>query len=254
MSTDEGLLRDAYLAVMTGTRRALDGTALLRSWDRRAAEHPRSRLAHLRTLLAVHNAGDLVAMDLPWWTYESIDIVESFLRRRGGDARAFEYGSGASTVWLARRCATVDAVEHDTRWSEQVRDLLSTTAGLRCQPSLHVPGVPVSASPLVASGAPGGSGLDFDAYVRTIDDVTGEFDLVLDDGRARPQVLLHVLDRVADGGIVLLDDAQRPRYRAAVDEAVSRGWHVRRTRGATPCQPLPRETVLLSRDRAALGG
>lgn len=254
MATDEGLLRDTYLAVMTGTRRALDGTALLHSWDRRAASHPRTRVAHLRTLLAVHNASDLVRMDLPWWTYDSIDTVESFLRARGGDARAFEYGSGASTMWLARRCSAVDAVEHDTRWSEAVRELLRTTAGLRCTPALHVPAVPVSASPLVASGAPSGHGLDFDAYMRTIDDVPGEFDLVLVDGRARAQVLLHVLDRVADGGLVLLDDAQRPRYRAAVDAAVARGWYVRRTRGATPCQPFPRETVLLSRDRAALDG
>lgn len=254
MSTDSGLLRDVYLKVMTGTRRQLEGTTVLRSWDRRAAAHPRSRLAHLRTLLAVHNAEDLVRMDLPWWTYEAIDVVDGFLARREGRARVFEYGSGASTLWLARRAGQVDAVEHEAGWAERVRVLLASTPGLRTSPTVHVPEVPRSAAPVVGSGAPSGAGLDFDTYVHAIDRVDGEMDLVLVDGRARSEVLLHVLDRVAPDGLVLLDDAQRPRYLPAVEEAARRGWTVRWTRGATPCQPLPRATVLLARDPAVLLG
>lgn len=254
MSRDQGLLREVYLGAVTRTRSSLEGTSLLRSWDRQVAANPRSTSAHLRTLLAVHNAEDLVRMDLSWWTYAAVDAVDALLARLGGQARVFEYGSGASTVWLARRSGSVDAVEHDEAWAERVRELLAATPGLRCEPVVHVPVVSTSPAPLVPSGAPSGRGLDFDAYVRAIDSTTGEFDLVLVDGRARSDVLLHVLDRVGDGGVVLLDDAQRPRYRAAVDEAARQGWQVRRTRGATPCQPLPRETVLLSRDPAALDG
>lgn len=247
MALDSGLLRDSYLAVATRARDALDGTAALAAWDRRAASRPRSRTAHLRTLLAVHNADDLVAMDLPWWTYQSIDVVDGFLRGHDGGARVFEYGSGASTLWLARRCGSVDAVEHHAAWADRVRALVAGTQGLRCTPTLHVPPVPASSDPVVPSGAPSGQGLDFDAYVRTIDEVDGEFDLVLVDGRARGAALLHALDRVRPDGLVLLDDAQRARYLPPVEEARRRGWHALRTRGATPCQPLPRETVLLSR-------
>lgn len=247
MALDSGRLRASYLAVATRARGALDGTPVLAAWDRRAAADPRSRTAHLRTLLAVHNADDLVAMDLPWWTYQSIDVVDGFLRGHADGARVFEYGSGASTLWLSRRCASIDAVEHDAEWAGRVRALAAGTPGLRCTPTLHVPAVPRSSVPVVASVAPSGGGLDFDGYVRTIDDVAGEFDLVLVDGRARGAALLHALDRVALHGLVLLDDAQRARYLPPVEEARRRGWHVLRTRGATPCQPLPRETVLLSR-------
>lgn len=252
MALDQGRLRDSYLAAATRARGALDGTPVLTAWNRRAAARPRSRTAHLRTLLAVHNADDLVAMDLPWWTYQSIDVVDGFLRGRGGQATAFEYGSGASTLWLARRCASVDAVEHDASWAQRVRELVDASTGLRSVPTLHVPPVPRSDSPAVPSGAPSGAGLDFDRYVRTIDDVPGSFDLVLVDGRAREAALLHALERVAPDGLLLLDDAQRKRYLPAVEEARRRGWHVQRTRGATPCQPLPRETVLLSRAPATL--
>ncbi|MFC5380249.1 class I SAM-dependent methyltransferase [Aquipuribacter nitratireducens] len=254
METDSGPLRAGYLAVATGARRALDGTALLRRWDARAAAAPRSRTAHLRTLLAVHNAEDLVALDLPWWTYEAVDAVDDFLRTREAP-RAFEYGSGASTVWLARRCDAVDAVEHQAGWAERVRQLLAEAPGLRCTPVLHVPEIPAVPSGRTArtpSRAPSGTGLDFDGYVRTVDAVEGTVDLLCVDGRAREAALLHALDRVADDGLVLLDDAQRERYHAPVASAVERGWYARRTRGATPCQPLPRETVLLSRDRDVL--
>lgn len=254
MSRDQGLLRDVYLGGMTRARRGLDGTRLLRAWDRQVAANPRSASAHLRTLLAVHNAEDLVGMDLPWWTYQAVDAVESFLRGHDGRARVFEYGSGASTVWLARRAGSVDAVEHEAGWAARVRQLLAGTPGLRCTPTVHVPVVAPSARPVVASGAPSGQGLEFRDYVHAIDTVPGEFDLVLIDGRARAEVLRHVLDRVGPGGLVLLDDAQRTRYTVAVDQALGLGWHVRRTRGATPCQPVPRETVLLSRDPSALGG
>ncbi len=246
---DAGPLRSAYLGAVTTARRGLDGTTLLRGWDARAARRPRSPLAHLRTLLAVHNAEDLVALDLPWWTYQAIDHVSGFLAGRGYQARVFEYGSGASTLWLARRCTSLDAVEHHGEWAGRVRGLVAETPGLRCTPTVHVPEVPQAPAGGrgVSSGAPSGQGLDFSAYVDVVHDVGGLFDLVTVDGRARGASLLASLQHVAPDGLLLLDDAQRPRYRDAVRQAEVMGWHSLRTRGATPCQPLPRETVLLSR-------
>lgn len=247
---DSGPLRSAYLGAVTAARRGLDGTALLRGWDARTVRAPRSRLAHLRTLLAVHDAADLVRFDLPWWTYQAVDHVSGFLAGRGYEARVFEYGSGASTVWLGRRCSSLDAVEHHVDWADRVRALVQEAPGLRCTPTLHVPPVPAVAPGAVArvpSGAPSGRGLDFAAYVDVVHDVGGLFDLVTVDGRAREASLLASLEHVAPDGLLLLDDAQRPRYRDVVRQAEAQGWYSLRTRGATPCQPVPRETVLLSR-------
>lgn len=246
MTPESGPVLAAYLAVMRAIRAALDRTSLLERWTAYATENPGSLLAHLRTLLAVHNASDLVRLDLPWWTYEAIDVVDAFLAGRP-EARVFEYGSGASTLWLARRAASVDSVEHHSAWAGQVEDLLSSTDDLMSRPRLHIPPVAPSHTPRVASASPRGRGLEWGGYVDVIDEVEGPLDLILVDGRAREACLLRALDRVADDGLVLLDDAQRKRYRAALATAESRGWDVLRTRGATPCQPLPRETVLLTR-------
>lgn len=252
LDTDSGPIRAAYLGVVRATRRALDDTAVLRAWDRRAAERPRSTTAHLRTLLAVHNAADLVAMDLPWWTYEAIDLVDDFLDRRGGTARVFEFGAGASTVWLARRAGRIDAVEHHPEWAEWVRHLLSEAKGVTAEVAIHVPPVPLTDRPFLPSASPSAKGLDFSRYVAVLDEVEDPpFDLVLIDGRAREESLRRALGRVREDGLVLLDDAQRERYRPALREAGAAGWEVTITRGRTPCQPLPRETAILRRRQTA---
>lgn len=247
---DSGPLRSIYLGAATRLRHRLEGTALLGRWDQYAVRHPRSSLAHVRTLLAVHNAADLVMLDLPWWTYQAIDHVGGFLAGRGHDARVFEYGSGASTLWLARRCTSLDAVEHHAEWADRVRQLASSASGLRCRPTVHVPPVPAvpeGRTARVPSQAPSGRGLDFCSYVDVVHEVGGLFDLVTVDGRAREASVLAALEHVAPDGLLLLDDAQRTRYRSVVQRAEAAGWHSLRTRGATPCQPVRRETVLLSR-------
>jgi predicted O-methyltransferase YrrM len=252
LDTDSGPLRSVYLGVVRATRRALDGTAPLRAWDRRAAAEPRSLMAHLRTLLAVHNAEDLVAMDLPWWTYEAVDAVDAFLAQRGGTARVFEFGSGASTVWLARRSGRVDAVEHDPDWAERVRQLLTTAKDVTAEVTVHVPTVARVPVPALPSGSPSAQGLDFTEYVAVLDEVGGDaFDLVLVDGRAREESLRRALQRVREDGLVLLDDAQRERYGPVLAEAAAAGWDVTVTHGRTPCQPLPRSTALVRRRRGS---
>lgn len=241
----EGTMRAAYLGVMHRLRDGFDGTGLLAAWDRAAQQRPRAALAHLRTLLGVHRADDLVALDLPWWTYRAIDTVTGFLAASGGRARVFEYGSGASTVWLARRAATVTSIEHHPAWAAHVREMLAAQ-GHDNAVVHHVP-ARASTAPAVASGAPSGTGLDFAEYVAAIDAHPGPYDLVVVDGRARGPALVGALQDVAEDGMAVLDDAQRTRYQPWLDRARAAGWDVERHRGTAPCEPLPRDTATLTR-------
>jgi hypothetical protein len=53
--------------------------------------------------------------------------------------------------------------------------------------------------------------------VSTIDRFEDEsFDLVLVDGRARVAAVRHAMPKVRPGGLLVLDDAERPRYREAI--------------------------------------
>lgn len=241
----DGQARTAWIATMQAIRAGLDDTAVLARWDDRAAAHPGGMAAHARTLLAVHNADDLVALDLPWWTYDGIATVAAFLAARGPHATAFEYGSGASTVWLARRAARVTSIEHVPGWADRVRALLA--AHDLTNATVRVVEAPPSTDPVVGSEAPSGVGHDFADYVAALDDDPGPHDLVVVDGRARVACLERALATVAPDGMVVVDDAQRARYQDAFDAVADAGWRVERHRGLAPCEPLPRDTVTITR-------
>ena len=199
----------------------------------------RPSLRHLRTLFAIYDAEDLSYLDLPWWSYAAIRRIEEFLRGRP-EAKVFEFGAGASTTWLARRAGTVISVEHDTEFATTVSRLVAGHGNVTL---LKVPADPVTGeAPRTPSQRRGHEGLDFTRYVATIDDLDRHFDLIVIDGRARLRCLDQAKKHLAPGGLIVFDDVQRSRYRAALrypnlDATVYRGFG--------PCLPLPTSTAVL---------
>ena len=230
-----GAVKHAYAGAAQGVGRGLTSVGVL------SAEPPprRSRMRHwLFSLTKVHDSGAMVELDVPWWTYRAIDEVELWLTARPRPARVFEYGSGASTVWLARRSAEVHSVEHDTGFAAVMGGLLAEVpnASLRvCPPT-------PATRPAVPSAKEGYAGQDFASYVAAIDEEDGEFDLVVIDGRAREACLERALPRLAEGGIVVFDNTRRRRYRRAIESAPVVEL---RLPGLTPTLPYPDQTSLV---------
>lgn len=227
-------VKKLYVRLARALRAVLAATGLLGLLDRWAA---RSRTgAWIRSLLGIYDAADLVQLDTPWWTYAAADIVDARLAARPG-ARVFEWGSGASTVWLARRAARVTAVEHDVEWAELVRGMVPENATVRVVRP-ETPAVPV-----VTSSRAGCEGMDFSRYVAAIEG-EGPFDLIVIDGRAREACLVPALEHLHPDGVIVFDNVDRVRYRNAI-AAVADRVDVRWTRGRTPGLPYPTRTALL---------
>jgi predicted O-methyltransferase YrrM len=185
----------------------------------------------------------MVRMDLAWWSYPAMRRVDEFLSSRPG-ARIFEYGAGASTLWLAKRAGQVDSVEHDGQWAETVRELLVDTTG---NVKLHaVPPIAATADTVVRSGRAGHTDLDFADYVSTIDEVGGPFDLIVVDGRARVDAFRRALDHLADDGVVVFDNIRRKRYWEVL--SAMPGLRIELLKGGTPTLPYPTTTGLIWRD------
>ena len=199
------------------------------------------RIRHwVHTLPLVYDWRALSELDVPWWTYRASAAVDAWLRARHEPVRAFEYGAGASTFWLARRVAEVHSVEHDRTFAASLAPALTAHVAA----SLHVvPAVPAS-HPAVPSAKEGHRGLDFANYVAAIDDLPGDFDLIVIDGRAREACLGAALGRLRDDGLIVFDNSLRSRYRAAIRTA---GLRERRYFGLTPTLPYPEQTSLLTR-------
>ena len=191
----------------------------------------------LRSLVAIHDLDELARLDVPWWTFASSDRVAAHLRTRPG-ARVFEWGSGASTLWLAARAGSVHSVEHDAGWAQALAPRLPAHV------ALHVVRPASSPAPAIGSAKPGHAGLDFSAYVAAIDAVDGLFDVIVIDGRAREACLQRAVGRLAPDGVVVFDNVDRRRYREAIGTLGDR-VEVTTTRGLTPALPYPTRTALL---------
>jgi hypothetical protein len=223
-----------------GAMRLLRGVAAPFGALDRPASARRSRYRHwLQSLLAIHDIDALIRLDVPWWTYDAIERVEDFLKSRDC-ARVFEYGSGASTVWLAKRAASVVSVDHDAGWIAFSRPRLAEFG--HAQVELVPADDPAVSDPRYQSGKSGHRGESFKAYAESIDRWPGAFDLIVVDGRARAACLEKAVERLAQDGMIVFDNSHRRRYREAI---AASGLEATVTRGLVPSLPLPDETTLL---------
>ena len=214
-------LKKGYVRLMhgLGRTRAMTGfsegatMADMYGWRRWAA-----------SLFAIYETSQMVALDLPWWNVEATREIERFLIRHPG-ARVFEYGAGASTVWLANRARQVFSVEHDAAFIGRFRTMLKPYKN-----------VELLERPIVEGPR---------AYVESISEIGGPFDLIVVDGRYRALCLEGATSHLSDGGVVLFDDSGRKRYRSAIERSDLRETHYF---GRSFCVPYPDHTSLLFRN------
>lgn len=99
----------------------MDGTTfqrVLRVWGN-LAHHPTLVPRYLRTGIGGHRTP--LELSLPWISWKAIDALDAILKP---GMRAFEYGTGGSTVFLAKRCAHVRSVEENEEWFAKTRQAL----------------------------------------------------------------------------------------------------------------------------------
>lgn len=205
---------------------------------------------HLARWLASLAPGHLLRRGLPWIVYDAIDHLDA-LDMRGW--RVFEYGSGGSTRYWLRRGAGVISVEHDPAWHALVRAAVPAAAPLDYrlaapEPDPDPAAVPDPADPAacVSANYPR-ERLRYTRYVAQIDGCAdGSLDLVLVDGRARPACLARAAPKLRPGGLLVLDNSDRPHYTARLGDALA-SFRPLVFRGAIPCIPIFSETTIFVR-------
>jgi predicted O-methyltransferase YrrM len=169
---------------------------------RHVGHHPR----HASMLSRWYRERRASPLDLrfPWWPYS---LVPWLVRALPAGAQAFEFGSGGSTLWLSDHGYAVTSVESDPGWHR----LVAQAAGPAVTVMLIEPGETGTIGTEVEPGF-------FDEYVHSIDAVpASSLDLVIVDGRCRVACLEAAVSRITSGGLMLLDDSDRPRYAATFD-------------------------------------
>jgi hypothetical protein len=163
----------------------------------------------------------------PWITFAAREFLEAHLRP---SMRVFEYGSGGSTLFFHRHRCDVITVEHDPAWAAMTKEALVknkfSAANLRLCPPEPDPACaekdPSDLDGYISSSADF-KGRSFRKYAEAIS-AFGSFDLVMVDGRARPSCSKEAYPKVAPGGFLLLDNAERAHYRRIHDQLNALGW------------------------------
>ena len=139
---------------------------------------------------------------VPWWAPKALEYVESLLSK---DMVVFEWGSGRSTVWLADRVAKVYSVEHQLKWKNLVEKFLGDRKNVTLFHKQYLNWV-----------NPGGAALDYNKhkeYVDVVHEVGEQVDVLFVDGRNRVKCVEHGYKYLKLGGMLVLDDSHRGRYR-----------------------------------------
>ena len=160
--------------------------------------------------------------DAPWLTSEAIAFLKRWLAR---DCVGFEWGSGRSTVWFAKRVRRLTSIEHDPGWFEKVRRRLDEQ-GLAPKVDYRRFAVDDDADAALL-------------YVSALSDHhDGALDFCLVDGvtRLRAHCALACLLKLRTGGIVIVDNANwflprepkswAPNSRGSSDGYASAVWQV----------------------------
>lgn len=160
----------------------------------------------------------------PWITFAAIEFLKQILTK---DMRVFEYGTGGSTLFFAKRVKEVISIEHDCVWSQKVIDLLEKKKYKNVKISLIEPkldelsiGKDPSDPNAYISSSYLFSGYSFENYSRSIDMYPdGYFDLIVIDGRSRPSCFVHSLPKLKTGGYILWDNTDRNYYYPSMQNA-----------------------------------
>jgi hypothetical protein len=133
---------------------------------------------------------------LPFYNYAVLHWLAPLLRP--SDV-VFEFGSGNSTLWFARRVRHVHAVEHDPDWFECVRSRAPANVDIELHP--------------------------LDSYPAAVRDrPPSRFDVVVIDGVERPACTLEAVDHLQPDGLLLFDNSDWASYAASLEFLMERGF------------------------------
>ena len=135
---------------------------------------------------------------IPWMNFPVVRILEERLTK---DLNLFEFGSGYSTLFYAKKVKTVTSVEYDEKWLNIIKSQIPENVSIIFKRE------------------------DVDGdYCRAIGATEDQYDVVIVDGRDRVNCIKQSMSALSSKGVILLDDSQRERYQEGIDFARSHGF------------------------------
>ena len=155
-----------------------------------------------------HQAIDANNQPIPWVTYAFIDFIKERLHQ---NLTVFEYGSGNSTLFYAKRVKKVVSVEHDEAWYKKIVNEKAANAEM-----------------IFTKLVPNGE------YSQKAKLLNEKFDVIIVDGRDRVNCCKYCVDALTEKGVLVLDDSERENYDEARVFLKSKGFKELSFSGISP--------------------
>lgn len=133
---------------------------------------------------------DAYSEPIPWVTYSFIDFIAERIRK---EHVIFEFGSGNSTFYYAKRALKVVSVEHDKSWFDKISAAKPTNSDM-----------------IYCELKPAGD------YCKMPVSMGQKFDIIIVDGRDRVNCCYQSLAALSESGVLVLDDSEREKYSEAI--------------------------------------
>ena len=170
---------------------------------------------------------DSAANPIPWMNYSVIKLLDDRLKP---DFTLFEFGSGYSTRFYAKKVGTVVSLEYDEHWFRIVKADMPENVRLVFKNQ------------------------DIDGeYCRVIHSAGIAFDVVVVDGRDRVNCVKQAVSALSPRGVILLDDSQQEKYREAGEFAGAQGFRALDLEGLKATGKGLDRTTVFYRDGNCLG-
>lgn len=164
---------------------------------------------------------DSIKIEIPWIVFPAIKWMDSHIT---SDMTVFEWGSGGSTFYFAKKVNKLYSIENDAEWFGKIDRILKRNDYSNVTYILSE-GIKVN-STNISSDNPYSycshslkyQQTFFEKYVKIIDTFADNyFDLIFIDGRARPSCILHAINKLKKGGFLILDNSERNEYFKGID-------------------------------------
>jgi 16S rRNA G966 N2-methylase RsmD len=157
---------------------------------------------------------------IPWLTYPFCHFLE---KQSLKELKIFEYGSGASTEYFAKRAKSVTSVEHDQSWFEKIKTNVPKSVNIH-----HFD-------------------KDSDDYINASQLGAEPFDLIIIDGRNRVKCCKSAIENLSNNGVIVIDNSDRPKYLEAIQLLHKKNFKQLDFEGISPASPYYSITSLFYR-------
>jgi predicted O-methyltransferase YrrM len=183
------------------------------------ATHPLMLKTYIRK--SINNSATPISLELPWISFAAIQFLEKFLQP---SLNVAEFGGGGSTLFFAKRTASVLCVESHKDWVEKIE----TALALNNISNVRIEGHTFDPKDQEAYAS--------SSYLQSIEGQS--YDVILVDGyeeyvELRPTCFYRAEKCVKKGGIIIVDDSWR--YLSLRKNNNAQNWKEFRSIG--PCRP-----------------